>query len=118
MLCIILIAITLSIFLVSNKMKFDAGIGFSIVFGAIVFFVTAIVWPVEYIQTTNRIREFQEIQKTIEIARLDGEQLEHAALITVITKQNAWLANVQYWDNNWLTDWFCSDEIRDLKPIR
>jgi hypothetical protein len=71
-------------------------------------------WPNMYLTSKSFVKEYESVQRTVE---MEAHDLENAALKHKIISINRELANYKYWNSLWITDHFYTDEVEDLKPI-
>ena len=93
------------------------GIILLILFG-IILIIASVALVVDPIEDICEIREFRAIESSLANARLNGIDLEDAALQMKIIEANTWLASIQYWTTHPLTNWFHSKKVLELKPLQ
>ena len=90
----------------------------SVIIGGIILFFVIITIPINQIETSNNIAEFESVQKSLKEARIYGNDYEVAAIQMVIIENNKWLASHKFWNSSiWLGDLWISDKIEKLEPI-
>lgn len=77
----------------------------------------ALMLPINHYIVKGEIKQFESIQKTVKESREKEINIEDAAIKIEIIKQNAWLADTQYW-NTTVFDIFIPDKINKLEPLR
>ena len=84
-----------------------------------IFLITAIaLWPLEYYGDKAMLIKYQELQRTVDYARLNNpSELERATLIDKIASANMNIKSMQYW-NNTTFDIFIPDEIMTFEMLK
>jgi hypothetical protein len=73
--------------------------------------------PVSHYIYRSEIQGFESVRQTIDRARLDGAEIESAAIQLKIAEQNAWLAKVKYWNTTVFGLWV-PNEVDALEPMK
>ena len=113
-LIVLVVGILLQVF--GNWIVEDAGLFLTFI-GGVLFFMALIMLPCMYYQYLGEIVEFESIITSIENARLNGNELEKAAIQHKIIEANKWIASKQYW-NKTIWDWYIPDAVMDLEFIK
>ena len=94
----------------------DTG-SFITIIGGVLFFMALVMLPCIYCQYLGEIVEFESMITSIENARLNGNELENAAIQHKIIEANKWIASKQFW-NKTIWDWYIPDAVMDLESIK
>ena len=98
------------------KDEFGCGDIMSVISGMLLFIYLLLI-PIEYYSTIGKIKQFENVRSTIEIARQDTGNIENAALKLEILKLNAWLTGLNYW-NDTVFDIFIPDEVETVEYLK
>jgi hypothetical protein len=83
-----------------------------------VLLVIAVVFvPVNRMGVQSKIRQFDAVRTTIDVARARGESIENAAFQLKVSEVNQWLAGVQYWNTTTFDLWI-PDAVDAMEPIQ
>jgi ABC-type nickel/cobalt efflux system permease component RcnA len=87
------------------------------VLAGITFLTSIIAIPVIQMSASERIIGFEETRRTIQEAR-EGKtaEIETVGLTKLIAEKNAWLAREKESNKTW--DWWHSDEIEKVSPLK
>ncbi len=98
------------------KSEFGCGDIASFILG-LMLFIYLLILPIEYYGNRGKIKQFEAVRLTIEMARSDPGNIENAALKLEIVKLNAWLVGMNYW-NNTVFDIFIPDEVEQIEWLK
>ena len=85
----------------------------------LILLLTVIQWPLTYYATLAQIERYYALKDTIEVARSQGiDDIERAALTHKIVENNTTLAEYKYWNQFFLLDMYCPDEVMNLEPLK
>ncbi len=105
----------------SNGNDWKAPTGFIAVFvAAVVLFMMAVAFPVNYLLVTSDIVKHEEYRRTINEMRnrvFEANPVEGAAIFLKILNTNAAIADYKYW-NERIWDLWIPDKIMNVKPIK
>lgn len=96
------------------KEYFGAGM---CIFGCIIMLIYLMIIICEHTMATNRINknkiQYESLQRRLEIIESDYEDVSKSDVIKDIAKWNQEAYNYKFWNDNLLTNWFCSDKVAE-----
>jgi len=119
----LVIMLTIGIIFLYHSNSNDANdafeiIGFLVTFISSVFFLVAILFfPIHIYDVHAQIQAYHATVSTIEAARLNGVDIEDAAMQHKIIEINRDIAKLQYY-NETIFDIWIPDEVMDLQLIK
>ncbi len=108
-------------YFILEKADYDAeGLGLSAFLSGLILAVILIVLPIIRATIKAEISGFEACRSTLILARENKSisLYELAAIQSMASEKNDWLAQEQYWAKNPITNWFIPKEILQIRPIR
>lgn len=90
------------------------------VISAILLLVALIALPVSRMEIKQDIRHYQALMETLKESRSIADVshgVERAAIITQVAEKNAWVKDMQYWNNSPFDVWI-PDTVDTLQPLK
>ena len=63
----------------------------------ILLVIVLVAWPICYYTTKAELLSFEQVRITLNESRETMSEYERAAMVTEMSKKNAWLKEQQYW---------------------
>ena len=113
-----LLLIIIGIWLMNKDdyMKECFGAGMCIL-GVIIMLICLMLIICEHTMAANQINknkiQYESLQRRLEIIESDYEDVSKSDVIKDIAKWNQKAYNYKFWNDNLLTNWFCSDKVAE-----